>query len=361
MKIMRTLGVACAALAALFVTADACSTFCFGSESTIVFGKNYDWNVSDGLIMVNPAGAMKTADLKGRPARWTSRYGSVTFNQYGREHPCGGINEAGLVVELMWLDETAYPEPDDRPAISTLQWIQYQLDNSGTVAEVLATDEHVRVRGRAGFIHFLIADATGAVASVEFIDGRLVAHTGASMPYRALTNDTYHNSLSYLETHEGYGGERGITRSEGSLDRFVYAADRAHRYRGERDGDPVTYAFETLEMVSQGDYTQWSIVYDIGARRVYARTRAHRPLRFLDLRELDFSCDRPTRFVDLQAPLEGDLREHLEPYSTASNLSLMRSAFSQTRFLAGVTDEDIRLLARYPETITCAPRERSSR
>ena len=74
MKIIRTLGVAGAALAALVVTADACSTFCFGSESTIVFGKNYDWNVPDGLVMVNPAGAMKTADVEGRPARWTSRY-----------------------------------------------------------------------------------------------------------------------------------------------------------------------------------------------------------------------------------------------------------------------------------------------
>jgi choloylglycine hydrolase len=26
---------------------------------------------------------------------WTSRYGSITFNQYGREFPSGGINEKG--------------------------------------------------------------------------------------------------------------------------------------------------------------------------------------------------------------------------------------------------------------------------
>jgi penicillin V acylase-like amidase (Ntn superfamily) len=42
------------------------------------------------------------------PAKWVSRYGSVTFNQYGCENPTGGMNEAGLVVEQMWLDESAY-------------------------------------------------------------------------------------------------------------------------------------------------------------------------------------------------------------------------------------------------------------
>jgi penicillin V acylase-like amidase (Ntn superfamily) len=28
----------------------------------------------------------------------------VTFNQYGRNFPSGGMNEAGLVIELMWLE-----------------------------------------------------------------------------------------------------------------------------------------------------------------------------------------------------------------------------------------------------------------
>ena len=50
-------------------------------------------------------------------ATWTAQYGSITFNQYGRELPTGGINEAGLVVESMALSEARYPEPDHRPYI----------------------------------------------------------------------------------------------------------------------------------------------------------------------------------------------------------------------------------------------------
>ena len=44
---------------------------------------------------------MDPRKAKGTPASWVSKYGSVTFNQYGRELPTGGMNEAGLVVETI--------------------------------------------------------------------------------------------------------------------------------------------------------------------------------------------------------------------------------------------------------------------
>ena len=41
-------------------------------------------------------------------AQWQSKYASVTFNQYGVELPTGGINEKGLVVEIMGLKSEAF-------------------------------------------------------------------------------------------------------------------------------------------------------------------------------------------------------------------------------------------------------------
>lgn len=35
----------------------------------------------------------------------TSKYGSITFNQYRKEFPIGGMNEKGLVIEALWLNE----------------------------------------------------------------------------------------------------------------------------------------------------------------------------------------------------------------------------------------------------------------
>ena len=33
---------------------DACSTFCIKSKNQLVFGRNYDWAIGVGLVIVNP-------------------------------------------------------------------------------------------------------------------------------------------------------------------------------------------------------------------------------------------------------------------------------------------------------------------
>jgi choloylglycine hydrolase len=62
------------------------------------------------------------------------------------------MNEAGLVVEIMWLKESEYPPPDEHPTVNELQWVQYQLDNFATVTEVAANAE--RLRKTAFFVAF---------------------------------------------------------------------------------------------------------------------------------------------------------------------------------------------------------------
>src|SRR5262249_50326576 len=117
-----------------------CTTFCLKNRGEVLFGKNYDYMINDGLVIVNKRGVAKTsvADSEKNPATWISKYGSVTFNQYGRENPMGGMNEAGLVIELMWLDEAKYPAHDQREVVDVLEWIQYHLDTAATTGEVLA-------------------------------------------------------------------------------------------------------------------------------------------------------------------------------------------------------------------------------
>ena len=95
-------------LAFLAVDARPCTTFCMSVDDHVVFGANYDWDVRNGLIMVNKRSVSRES-LTQRPAYWTSQYASITFNQYGRGFPTGGMNEVGLVVALMDLDTTEYP------------------------------------------------------------------------------------------------------------------------------------------------------------------------------------------------------------------------------------------------------------
>jgi len=130
----------CLMILFLETEAKACTTFQLNHVGQVIVGINYDWMVEDGLIIVNKRRVSKTVMKStvnisglGTPATWTSKYGSITFVQYGRELGPEGMNEAGLVLESMALFRNTpnrkYPDPDDRASIMLTQWRQYQLDN----------------------------------------------------------------------------------------------------------------------------------------------------------------------------------------------------------------------------------------
>jgi len=355
---MRSLSGCLLILVLSWRTALPCTTFCLADGGQVLFGKNYDWDVDHGLLTVNKRGVSRAADSTGsaRPARWVSRYGSVTFNQYGRDNPSGGINEAGLVVELMWLEGSAYPAPDQRPAVGVLEWIQYQLDESATVAEVLASDGAVRIAGGTP-LHYLVADLSGRVAAIEFLGGQMKAHSGDSLPVAVLTNSTYDNSLAHMRRAPVPAGS-GIPAASDSLSRFERTAKRVAGYRRRGIDEALSFAFDTLRNVASSR-TQWSIVYDAGEGRVHFKTRRQPAIRSLRLQNLDFSCAGPVMVLDLNAPGGGDVLARLRPYSRESNLSILRSSFSETTFLADVEDEEIRRLSGLPDATRCVEPEAS--
>jgi penicillin V acylase-like amidase (Ntn superfamily) len=327
--------------------AEACTTLCLRSDGRIVFGKNYDWTFDDGLLIVNKRGVVRTSDHRpaADAARWASRYGSVTFNQYGRDFPSGGMNETGLVVELMWADGSKYPPPDARPALDCLEWIQYQLDRANSIAEVIASDAKIRIESDVP-LHYLVADRKGQIAVIEFIGGKLVAHTGADLPLPVLANDLYSDALRFVEKTKWRPPDFG------SHARFARAADRVRTFRPE--SDPVAYVFDTLRDVGHVQ-TQWSIVYEIDRGRVHFCTRGNRKTRTLTLTDLDFSCASPVQALDLKNDA-GDVRASLRPYSRDLNLRLIRSSYAQTEFLAKVPSAELERIAARPESSTCQAR-----
>jgi choloylglycine hydrolase len=336
--------------------AQACSTFCLDPTNTQpvpVFGKNYDWDVDDGLIIINKRNVLKTSAAAESPISWTSKYGNVTFNQYGREFAHGGINEAGLVIEIMWLSATTYPSPDSRSGVDCLQWVQYQLDNFSTVAEVIASDSQIRIVSNSAPLHYLVCDSTGTCASIEFLEGKMVVHTGKTMPAKALTNSPYAQSIEFLKQHEGFGGTTPIGTTTSSLDRFARAANMLKNYEPTTSEGAHEYAFDILKNVSAGARTKWSIVYDIASRRVYFRTFANPQIRYFELNAFDFSCNTPVQVLDINAERSGDITNNFIEYTWQLNRDLIGNAYKKTEFLAGVPDEVLDQIADYPESIIC--------
>ncbi|MFB3907267.1 MAG: linear amide C-N hydrolase [Candidatus Eisenbacteria bacterium] len=347
--------------------AAACTCFTVDARGQVLVGRNYDWDFSDGLVLVNKRGATKVAgyDASSQAGVWTSQHGSVTFNQYGRDFPQGGMNEAGLVVEVLWLEGTVFPSEDERLSLPAVQWIQYQLDSSATVEEVIASLDRVRCSGSVE-LHFFVADRTGETASVEYLDGKAVVHRTharspagdgrtqvAPMETPVLTNDTYTDSERFLQRHEGFGGHERLPRSESSLGRFARAASGCRALASGARRAEAADLFRLLDDVSQKARTQWSIVYDPVTLAIQFRTKESRGVKTILLADLDFSCSSPVRILDVNEKGSGDLRDRWTDYSLDANRQLIGRSYAKTAFLQQVPAEALDRLAAMPDRFPC--------
>ena len=307
---------------------EQCSSLVLHNGGATLFGANFDQaRVDAGLVFVNQRGVGKTSMLAGTTgtyARWVSRYASITFNLVGFGFPWAGMNERGLVLSSMSLASTSDPRADPRPPLDSGEWIQYMLDTSATVEEVIATDAVVRI---ITVDHYLVADALGNVAAVEFLGGRMVVHTGAELPAPVLTNSTYDSSVQTWLSYRR-AGNSNYSRLDSSLQRFCLAADRAEAFRPCDNATAVAYAFDTLQQIAGERFSihssQWSIVFDVANTRAWFRTLRHPYIRFVDLAQFDPWCTTPVQMLDIHAGPAGDVTGYFANYSHDTNLEHMR-------------------------------------
>jgi penicillin V acylase-like amidase (Ntn superfamily) len=336
----------------------SCTTFCIKDARNLVLGKNFDFYTGVGHVVVNKRNIRKASftPFSERSFEWVSKYGSVTFNQMGREFPCGGINEKGLVIELLWLSETGYPSLDERHGMFESQWIQYQLDNATSVKDVLASDNVVRI-SKAGSapVHFLICDAGGNIATLEYLGGKMIFHTGSTLPICALTNDTYAKSENFVNSITDLKRKYSAPSSSGSLDRFGRTAMMLHEFSNQ---NAIDYSFNILNAVSQPELTQWSIVYDIKNMTVHYKTRDNPETRTMKLADFDFACNSPSLYSDIGNTM---VNNHLpfQPYSYERNREIIYNALDALSTLPEFkpllpSEKEKESMTHYPASTECA-------
>ncbi len=333
--------------------AQACTTFLMkDAKNNLYYGRNFDFPVGEGLIQINERNMVKQAMVlpSDKPFSWVSLYGSITFNQVGREFPYGGMNEAGLVVEQMWLDGTRYPEEDERFALNELQWVQYQLDRAATLQQVIDSDTLLRISDRPfAYLHFLVTDAQGNSAVIEFLDGTMVVHRGEELPVAVLTNSTYETSLRYRADLKNGEVRHYEEMEHNSSGRFSKAADRLDKYEGQ--ADPVAYAFATLDSVAQGEHTRWSIVYDVNNRVISYKTGANPLIQTIAMDDFNFSCgDRhlSRSIVATASGVEGFLP--LTPEINMHSFTIMKEKLA---FLKDLPEEEMKTIASWYRSVQC--------
>src|SRR5262249_12067290 len=183
-------------------------TVYLGLDDMVVTGRNMDWaeDLRSNLWLF-PRGMPRDGAIDAQSITWRSRYGSVVAAGYD-VGTADGMNEKGLVANVLYLTDSDYGEPDGRkPTLSVGAWAQYVLDHYATVSEAVSAlrpEPFVIVapalpNGTAASGHLAISDASGDSAIVEYIRGTLTIHH--SRAYQVMTNSPAFEEQLALNTY----------------------------------------------------------------------------------------------------------------------------------------------------------------
>lgn len=321
--------------AAFSPQADACTrAVYFGKEGQTVTGRSMDW-VEDmrSNMWIFPRGLARDAGLGEQSLKWTSKYGSVVTSVY-EGGTADGMNEKGLVANLLYLSESEYTPPgDQRPALIISSWAQYVLDNFATVEEAVidARKETYRMvtvsvpSGEKGNVHLSISDSSGDSAIFEYIQGKLIIHHNRQ--YQVMTNSpAFDQQLALNEYWKQIGGTVMLPGTNRAADRFARASFYINAcQQTENPREAVASVFSVIRncSVPRGIRTLnqpniastiWRTVSDQKNKMYFFENTASPSLIWVKIENVDFKQGSGTRKLTLvgKPDLGGDQTANFE-------------------------------------------------
>lgn len=237
----------------------ACSLFAaLGQPGGYLTGRNFDWRYSPALLLfTDPPGGYESVsmvDIAYLGFDGASASEIVNLPLADRAVlleapwlPFDGMNEKGLFIGMAAVPPGNMRPNPSRPTVDSLVILRLVLDQAASVDEAISIFEQYNVEiGGGPPLHYLVADATGKAAVIEY--------AGSEMRFFP-NQEPWHAATNFLLAEPEPCG------------RYALLQDRLSESRGKMDPQA---AMRLLENVSQGgDYaTQWSVVYELDARRV---------------------------------------------------------------------------------------------
>lgn len=271
---------------------------------TYITGRGVDWadpNVKP-ILYVYPRGMKQDGGVGERSLKWTSKYGSVFTALYDQIN-IDGLNEMGLAVNMLYLSDADYGDPDKsaKPLISIGAWVQYYLDNFATVEEAVnatrgddfAISAPILPNGEEATGHISLSDASGDLAILEYIDGKLTIHHGPE--YNVMTNQPpFDQQLAINAYWKLIGGAKFLPGTLSPADRFVrasYLLETSKKYDDREMAVASVFSqmraigipLEVSDPVFDDVGTLWRNVDDHDAKRYYFELAVKPAVFWVDL------------------------------------------------------------------------------
>lgn len=305
------------------IESEACTRVVYkGPNNTILTGRTMDFSIEiPANQWIFPRGMKRNGEVGKNSIEWVSKYGSLGVSTWDIAI-ADGLNEKGLVANLLWLVESNYPTFDkegETKGMAISLWAQYVLDNFATVAEAVEelskesfaiVSDFIPGTDKFTTVHLSISDASGDNAILEYIKGKLVIHHDSS--YTVMTNDPpYEQQLAIAKYWENIPGKTFLPGSVTAADRFVRASffinsiPQTDNTRVAVAGVfsvirnvSVPYGFE-IEGYPNLSTTRWRCVADQKELVYYFETALTPNTFWVDLKKIDFSEKAGVRKLDL--------------------------------------------------------------
>ena len=300
---------------------DACTRVVYkGGNNYVVTARSMDWKEDiQSNLWVFPRGMKRSGETGNNSVHWVSKYGSIVASAY-EIASTDGMNEKGLVANLLWLAESEYPVWDgSKPGLTISAWVQYMLDNYATVAEAVeamrkadfqVVSDKMPDGSRMATLHLSISDAKGDNAIFEYIKGELVIHHDAS--YQVMTNSpTFDEQLALNKYWQNIGGLTFLPGTNRAADRFVrasYYIDVIPKSANKREiigsvfsvirNVSVPYGISTPHEPNISS-TRWRTVADQKNLVYYFESTLYPSVFWVDLNEIDFAKQKKVLKLDL--------------------------------------------------------------
>ena len=312
MSHLRTLIVAGFVLAdvAMFVTsAQPCARVLSSKNGrAVVVGRSMNWpDEIKADLWAFPRGIERNGITGKNPLMWTTKYSSVAVG-FQDVATADGVNEKGLAVSVLWLDETDYGKRDPTvPGLSTTLWGQFYLDSFATVAEAVKFTQTTPIQPvpvkngkEVSHLHLALADPTGDSAIIEYVGGKLKVYHGRD--YVVMSNSPpLPDQLRNLNRYRGPGAPTASSKDpSNSADRFVIATRLlADLPKASTDRQAVADVFGVLRGVSVPRLTRWRSVADLTNRVYYFESEVSPAVIWVRLDRLKLDAGSPVLKLNL--------------------------------------------------------------
>ena len=336
----RTSAACLAGLMAVTAPVEACTSILLNAaDGTPVYGRTMEYAIAlqpDVVVVPRNYKYVGTRPSGMQAIGWTARYAVVGVMTFGQPFVADGMNEKGLAGGGLYLPGfVGYSSPkgaDPQKSVAPWEFLTWALTNFATVQEVkdaVANNKMSIIDLPSPIInftlplHFTLHDATGASIVIEPVDGKLKVYDN---PLNVLTNSPtfdWHltNIRNYVkisavdagplkiagQTFQPLGQGSGLLGVPGDPtppSRFIRALAYVQSAKQLPDGPQTVRLAEhvlnnfdipagfirTTSETGDLEYTQWTTIADLRARKYFMKSYQDQVFRSVDLMSFDLDA-----------------------------------------------------------------------